>query len=61
MLELAGLPVGGPGARVQVVTGLSDWVLPRLGELAGLDPGQAAGFVFLDHCKQVGFGAGPRG
>ena len=55
ILEYAGLPVGdGPDAPVQVVTGLSGGVLPRLRQLAGLGAGAAAGLVFLDHCKQVG-------
>ena len=48
----------GPDARVQVLPGLSDDLLPRLRELAGLPPGSAEGppllaFVFLDHCKPV--------
>jgi hypothetical protein len=54
MLEFAGVPVGdGPGARVQVVTGLAGAVLPQLRDIAGLDSDAAAGFVFLDHCKKV--------
>ncbi|PSC72400.1 catechol O-methyltransferase-like [Micractinium conductrix] len=52
VLALAGLPVGtGPDARIQVVNGLSGEVLPTLRQLAGVQPGAAAGFVFLDHCK----------
>lgn len=55
VLELAGVPVGtGPGARVQVLSGLSGELLPRLRELAGLPEGGApVQFAFLDHCKPV--------
>ncbi|KAI3428022.1 hypothetical protein D9Q98_006408 [Chlorella vulgaris] len=52
VLQLCGVETGeGPGARVQVVNGLSGDVLPRLRELAGTAAGLAAGLVFLDHCK----------
>lgn len=52
----------GPDARVQVLSGLSGDLLPRLRELAGLAAGSAEGppplsFVFLDHCKPVSGGA----
>ena len=56
----------GPGARVQVLPGLSADLLPRLRELAGLPPGSADGppplaFVFLDHCKPVSVPSMQRG
>lgn len=64
ILEFAGVQGVGssPDSRVQVLSGLSGDLLPRLRELAGLAAGSAEGppplsFVFLDHCKPVSGGS----
>lgn len=67
VLRFAGLPAGeGADARIQVVTGPSGDVLPRLRELAGLPAAgaDAAGpppvsFLYLDHAKQARGGMVP--
>ncbi len=48
VLALAGLA---DPSRVQVLTGLSSEVLPRLAEALPPAPARRAGLVFLDHCK----------